>query len=614
MCGIAGWICWKQDLSMKREVIERMSLTLVNRGPDEAGVWLSPHALLGHRRLTVIDPAGGAQPMVKERDGRRCVIVYNGEIYNREELRRELLFKGYSFQGRSDTEVVLAAYMEWGPAALERLNGIFAFGIWDEGAESLFLARDRLGVKPLFYALPGEQELVFGSELKTLLAHPAIEPAVDGEGLAEVLILGPGRTPGHGIFAGMKELKPGHWLLFTGNGARVGCYWALGGEPHAGDLDATAEKVRYLLQDAVQRQLVSDVPLCTFLSGGVDSTAISALATRYLREKGQQLNTYSVDYVGNARYFQANAFQPNADADWVPRVAAALGTQHHYVLLDIPELAAALDDAVAARDLPGMADIDSSLLLFCREIKKNHTVALSGECADEIFGGYPWFFREEALKAKTFPWMRTKEIRLKCFSEEVIKYTDAHHYLADRYREAMAETPLLPGERPEGQHLRRLQYLTLTRWMPILLDRKDRMSMAVGLEVRVPFCDHRLVEYAWNIPWEMKTAGNMEKGLLRKALTGIVPEGVLQRKKSPYPKTCHPAYLQAVQERVLEILNDPNAPLRPLINEPFVRELALSDAAKMNLPWFGQLMSGPQLLAYLVQVDSWLRMYKVAIK
>lgn len=614
MCGIAGWICWTGDLTGQREVMERMTATLAHRGPDAAGLWLSPHALLGHRRLVVIDPAGGAQPMVKEKDGRTCVIVYNGEIYNTEELRRELRAKGHSFKGHSDTEVVLAAYLEWGPAAVERLNGIFAFGIWDEEAESLFLARDRLGVKPLFYALPGEQELVFGSELKTLLAHPAIEPVLDGEGLAEVLLLGPGRTPGHGIFAGVKELKPGHWLLFGRKGARVGCYWALGSEPHTEDLDTTVEKVRYLLQDAVKRQLVSDVPVCTFLSGGVDSTAISALAARYLRERGMQLDTYSVDYVGNARYFQANAFQPNADAEWVPRVAGELGTRHHYVVLDIPDLAAALDEAVTARDLPGMVDIDSSLLLFCREIKKNHTVALSGECADEIFGGYPWFFREEALRAATFPWMRTQEIRLRCFSEEVIKYTDAHHYLADRYQEAMAETPLLPGESAEEQHLRRLQYLTLTRWMPILLDRKDRMSMAVGLEVRVPFCDHRLVEYAWRIPWAMKTAEEMEKGLLRKAVAGIVPEAVLQRKKSPYPKTYHPAYLEAVQQRVLDILADANAPLRPLINEPVVQELALADAARMNLPWFGQLMSGPQLLAYLVQVDSWLRMYKVAIK
>lgn len=613
MCGIAGWVDWEIDISEQAQVLEAMSEVLACRGPDASGMWLSPRAGLTHRRLVVVDPQGGGQPMFGRQGEATFVITYNGELYNTEELRTELQLKGHQFLSYSDTEVLLKAYMQWGPGCLERLNGIFAFGIWSEKDQSLFLARDRLGVKPLFYAQRGPG-LIFASELKGLLAHPAIEPRVGAEGLSEVLLMGPGRTPGHGIFQGVHELKPGHWLLFTRSGITgPRRYWALTSKPHTDGLEATTARLRELLQDAVQRQLVSDVPVCTLLSGGLDSSAVTAFAASAYRAQGRTLSTFSIDYRGNEGFFQASDFQPDPDGPWVTEVSRFLATNHHQVTIDTPALVQALEVAVRARDLPGMADIDSSLYLFSREIKRQATVALSGEAADEILGGYPWFRRLEDINARTFPWMRMGEWRLDLLSPEVKSWMQPQTYLQERYREALAEVPCLSEESPKETRMRQLLYLSITRFLPTLLDRKDRMSMAVGLEVRVPYCDHRLVEYVWNIPWEMKAYGGQLKGILRQALKGVLPQEVLARPKSPYPKTHHPEYLEAVRDWLLCILADPTSPLHGLINGPSVRRLAWSGADQIDLPWYGQLMTGPQMLAYLIQVDIWLRKYRVSI-
>ncbi|RKO65541.1 asparagine synthase (glutamine-hydrolyzing) [Desulfofundulus salinus] len=614
MCGITGWIDWEEDLTRQKTVLEDMAATLACRGPDAAGVWLSPRAALAHRRLIVVDPAGGGQPMIRRRGERRYIITYNGELYNTPELRQELEARGYRFQGHSDTEVLLTAFMEWGKECVPRLNGIFAFAIWDEEEQSLFMARDRLGVKPLFYTQRGSA-FIFGSELKALLAHPGVQPEVDAEGLAEIFVLGPGRTPGHGVFRGVKELRPGHCLVYDHRGMHIYRYWALESHPHLDDLDTTADKVGWLLQDAVRRQLVADVPVCTLLSGGLDSSAISAFAAAAFQKNGTgQLRTFSVDYVDNDRHFRPNQFEPDSDARWVGQVSHFLGTHHRTVLIDAPQLVEALSAAVQARDLPGMADVDASLLLFCREVKKEATVALSGECADEIFGGYPWFRREDALAAQTFPWALITGERTRLLSPELLAMIRPEEYVAQRYRDTLAEVPRLPGENPREARIREMFYLNLNWFMATLLDRKDRMSMATGLEVRVPFCDHRLVEYAWNIPWEMKSCGGVEKGILRRALAGVLPQEVLLRRKSPYPKTHHPAYFEAVRRWLLDILDDPASPLLPFIDVEAVRQFARLDAPAMNMPWYGQLMRGPQLLAYLIQIDTWLREYRVVVR
>lgn len=613
MCGITGWIDWNRDLTQQASVLEQMTEALTTRGPDARGTWIAGPCALGHRRLSVIDPENGAQPMIRLHESGNYAIVYNGELYNYLELRAELLSHGYRFMTNCDTEVLLVSYIHWKEHCVERLNGIFAFAIWEEREQKLFAARDRLGVKPLFYSV-GDGWMAFGSEPKALLQHPEVHPEIGAEGVAEVFLVGPARTPGHGVYTTMSELRPGHTLTYDRNGKRSSVYWQLQSVEHEHTPEATAQHVRELLIDTVERQLISDVPVCTLLSGGLDSSALTALTVQSYNRRGMgKIDTYSVDYVDNDQFFKSHAFQPNADEPWIRRMVEELGTNHHWVKFDTPELVASLEHAVQVRDMPGMTDIDGSLYLFCQEIKRGATVALSGEAADEVFGGYPWFHREDALNANTFPWALATPLRISLLKPEIAETIKAEQYVDDRYQSAVNEVPLLLGEDAAAARMRVMSYLNITRFMPTLLDRKDRMSMGMGLEVRVPYTDHRLVEYVFNIPWSIKTYGGREKGILRKALEGILPDDVLYRKKSPYPKTHNPSYLNTVRKLALERLDDSSSPLHQFINADRIREIAASEEASSHLPWFGQLMSGPQLFAYLLQLDYWLRTYKVKV-
>ncbi|MBM7571503.1 asparagine synthase (glutamine-hydrolyzing) [Aquibacillus albus] len=614
MCGITGWIDFKRDLNKEIANIRKMSNAIQHRGPDEFNEWISSHVAFGHQRLIVVDPEGGKQPMKCVKDHLNYVLVYNGELYNTEDLRRELLTKGWTFDSHSDTEVLLKSYIEWGESSVEKLNGIFAYAIWDPKKEQLFMARDRLGVKPLFYT-EKDGGLLFASELKSLLANDEIEPILDQEGLSEILALGPSRTPGHGVFKGINELRAAHVGIFDKNGFRTRRYWNVISTAHTDDLEETADMVHYLLTDAVERQLVSDVPLGTFLSGGVDSSAITAIASNYLKRHGREkLSTFSIDYVDNDKYFKKSSFQPNSDKDFIWKMVDAYGTEHHNFVIDNKTLADLLKEAVEYRDLPGMADVDSSLLWFCRKTKEEVTVALSGECADEIFGGYPWFYREEDLNREGFPWIRSSEVRRSLLTDEWKQKLDLRGYMLKRYQETIDETPEYEGDNDIQRQRRQMFYLNMHWFMPTLLDRKDRMSMGASFEARVPFSDHRLVEYVWNIPWEMKTYRGNEKGILRKALEGLLPNEILYRKKSPYPKTHNPVYKNTVVAWMNEILEDPNARLFEIFDKEEIRKLVESEGKEMEAPWFGQLMTGPQLLAHLGQIDHWLRAYDIKIE
>ncbi len=612
MCGITGWINFNENISEQRKAIERMTDTLAARGPDASGIWSSTNALLGHRRLTVIDPEGGGQPMTAHQGDNTYVIVYNGELYNTEDLRKELKSYGYEFSSSSDTEVLLKSYIKWGAGCAERINGIYAFGIWNQRDKSLFLCRDRFGVKPLFYTVKGES-FIFASEIKALLVHPFVNAEIDKQGISEIIGLGPARTPGKGVFKGIYELEPAQYFHINKNGIYKRYYWSLESKPHEDNLEKTTQTVRDLVVDAIKRQLVSDVPICTFLSGGLDSSAITAVSSNMLKKKGAVLNTYSIDYINNDLYFKSGVFQPDADEPWVKRMSEEFGTFHKTVKTDTGQLIANLEAAVKARDLPGMADVDSSLLIFCREVKKDATVALSGECADEIFGGYPWFYRQEMLSSDYFPWSPSTLERAGLLSGEIASEKDITNYVAAAYEQTVSNIPLSGKENCDELLMRKMMYLNLTWFMSVLLDRKDRMSMSTGLEVRVPFCDHRIVEYLWNVPWEMKYLQNREKGLLRYALKGILPEDVLWRKKSPYPKTHNPAYAQAVKALLQDILNDPCSPILTIINKKIVQLMLDTDGKSFGKQWFGQLMSTPQIFAYLIQLDIWLREYKIHI-
>ncbi|OZI12386.1 asparagine synthase (glutamine-hydrolyzing) [Bacillaceae bacterium SAS-127] len=609
MCGITGWIDWNQDVSKQVSIVEKMVATLSKRGPDASNIWSILHAALGHTRLVVVDPAGGTQPM--EKDG--YTLVYNGELYNTEELRKELLKKGYSFRSHSDTEVLLTAYIEWKETCVDYFNGIFAFAIWDHQRERLFVARDRLGVKPLFYSEKG-QSFLFASELKALLAHPNMKSEVGREGWQEVFGLGPSRTPGHGIFRGVKELRPAHALTYDRQGVRIWRYWNVKSKKHDHSLQETIEHVRFLVQDAVERQLVADMPVCTFLSGGVDSSAISAMASNYFAKTNRGLlHTYSIDYEQNEQFFQANAFQPDADSPWIERMTQYIASIHESAVIDNEQLVERLKDATMMRDLPGMADVDSSLLWFCERIKKDFTVALSGECADEIFGGYPWFYKEEMLNEGAFPWMRSLDEREQLLLPHWQTKLDLKGYVQEKYNETVKETPQLAGESPLEAKRREMFYLNMIWFMTTLLERKDRMSMGASLEVRVPFADHRLVEYVWNIPWEIKMLNGREKGLLRQALEGILPDDVLYRKKSPYPKTHHPKYTQRVKQQLTAIIENKTSPILELLSKQKMKEIIDTNGSSLKHPWFGQLMTGPQLIAHLIQTNQWLKHYNINI-
>lgn len=612
MCGIAGWINLRENISKNRDVIINMTDTLKERGPDDRGYYLSENALLGHRRLVVVDPKGGAQPMSKSINGKKFIIVYNGELYNTEDLRQELLTEGYHFDSYSDTEVLLTSYIHWGTECVKHINGIYAFAIWDEDKKKLFMSRDPLGVKPLFYTLKGDS-LIFGSEIKTLLAHPFVEPVIDRQGLTEIFALGPARSPGSGVFKGIREVPPANYVLYSRDGMKLIEYWKPRCMEHKEDVETTAEHVKTLLTDAIKRQLVADVPVCSLLSGGLDSSAISAVAASEFKKHGKILDTYSIDYKDNEKYFKANSFEPTPDRIWALRMSDFIGSSHHSIINDNKELADALYDSVIAGDLPGMADIDSSFYLFFREIRKKNTVVLSGECADEVFGGYPWYRRPEDINAHTFPWSKSINSRKEILSDD-LKKLDLEGYLNFQYEDTLKQVPHLDGESKFEYRMRELFYLNIKWFMITLLTRKDRMSMANSLEARVPFADYRLVEYAFNIPSDIKFYKGREKGLLRKALSGILPKDIVERKKSPYPKTHNPEYTRCVQRWMRRIMNDKTSPLLQLIDKKSVKTLIDTGGSSFKAPWFGQLMRGPQLLAYLIEVNIWLKEYNVRIE
>ncbi|MFR2266343.1 MAG: asparagine synthase (glutamine-hydrolyzing) [Clostridium sp.] len=611
MCGIAGWVNFSESLKSNSKIIKKMTDILERRGPDSEGIYESENVLLGHRRLIVVDPEGGEQPMIKIINGNKYVLVYNGELYNTEELRKSLLEEGYFFDSYSDTEVLLMSYIAWGVNCIKKFNGIFAFAIYDEEKEQVFLARDQMGVKPLFYSI-NNKNIIFASEIKAILANPMVKAQIDREGITELFALGPAVVPGKAIYKNILEIAPANCLLISKENIKVWEYWKVTLQENKETVEEAAEHVRLLLFDAIKRQLVGDVPICTFLSGGLDSSAISAIAAEEFRNRGKILNTYSIDYKDNEKYFKSSLFQPTSDKYWAFRMAEFIKSNHKNVVLNHKDLVLALKESTLARDLPGMADVDSSLLLFCKEIRKNFVVSLSGECADEIFGGYPWYTNEEMLNAKTFPWSRAVGMRKSILNEKIKKF-NIEECAEYEYLKTLKEVPHFENEDKKNYRMKEMFYLNLKWFMVNLLNRKDRCSMYNSLEVRVPFADIRIVEYAFNLPAEIKLLHGREKGILRKALEGVLPEDVVYRKKSPYPKTHNPIYTEMVCKEMNKILSDNNSPILEIIDKKVVKEIVDTEGKSYTTPWFGQLMTGPQLIAYLIQLNIWMKEYNVNI-
>ena len=603
MCGIAGILSQNIDLREREPLIRDISESLKLRGPDGFGEYTKPYVTLIHRRLSVIDPEKGAQPM----SFGKYVIAYNGEIYNTQEIKNTLISKGYSFDTQCDTEVVLKAYCEWKEKCCEKLNGIFAFAVWDDGEHSLFVCRDRIGVKPLFYSRKNGV-FAFASRIKSLLLIPEISAEVDENGLNEIFMLGPAKPIGSAVFKDINELPPASYMTVKNGNVSIKQYWRLTAKEHTDNEAQTIEKTHFLVTDAIKRQLVSDVPLCTFLSGGLDSSIISEIASREYLKRGDRLTTYSVDYTDNDKFFKASVFQPNKDSDYINLISDYIKSEHKNIVLDNKAVALALKESTEARGLPGFTDVDSSLMLFCREVKREHTVALSGECADEIFGGYPWYHNKAVLFEDTFPWSRSTDVRKSILKDGLLKNAD--EFVRSKYLETVSKTDYLESDGKTERRMREMFMLNMDWFMQTLLMRKDAMSMESSLEVRVPFCDYRIAEYAYNMPWSLKSLNGREKGILRKAFENELPEEIVYRKKSPYPKTYNPVYFNEVCRLTREVLADKGCPLYEMLNTKKLEEL-MENPDALSEPWYGQLMKGPQVLAYVVQIYYWIKEYKV---
>lgn len=615
MCGIAGFYNANENYTAKKEkwqhILEDMNRAQKRRGPDDEGIYLTPLCGLAHVRLEIIDLLTGQQPMVRKQSGRECAIVFNGEIYNMQELKTELLLEGATFHTTSDTEVILTGYMLHGKDYIKKLNGIFAIALWDSVPGQIYLFRDRLGVKPLFYTMIN-QTLVFSSEIKGLFAYPGVNPVVDKNGLCEIFALGPAKTYGKGVFKNIKEVLPGHCLIYNHDLCTTESYWKLESHPHEDSMEETIEKTAWLVEDAVKKQMISDIPISTFLSGGLDSSLVTAICARELRKQGKVLNTFSFDFQDNNKYFESNSFQPSQDRPYAEEMVSFLGTNHHFLECTNQDQLDCLYKAVDARDLPCMADVESSMLYFCSKVTDYNKVTLTGECADEIFGGYPWFHDTKAFETDAFPWSMSMEPRQALLSDDVIQSLHMEEYARAAYEKTIRETPILPEDTPEEKRRREIAYLNLRWFMVTLLDRMDRTSMYNSLEARVPLADHRIVEYVFNIPWHIKCPNGIVKGLLRHVGEGMLPDDILWRRKSPYPKTYDPAYEKMLGDCLKEILSDPSAPIRPLLDDKKVQRF-LNSPSDYGKPWYGQLMAGPQMLAYMLQVNYWLEKYHIQI-
>jgi len=611
MCGITGWVDFARGMDERRALIEDMTEGLRNRGPDASGIWIEGPVALGHRRLAIIDLPGGKQPMLAEAGGSTYSLTFSGEIYNFRELRRELAGRGHAFETASDTEVLLRAYLEWGVDCVGRFDGMFAFGLWDGRRRQLVLGRDRFGIKPLYYADIAGAGVVFGSEPKCILASRALPAAVDSAGLREILDMV--KRPGAAVFRGMRELRPGHLLIVDADGAREQEYWRLVAHEHNDSLVVTIDTVRDLLRRVVSDQLVSDVPICTLLSGGLDSSAITAITADVLGAEGTR--SFSVDFRSSGEGFAKDAVRNSPDSPFARELADYIGTDHHEILLDGDRL---MDPDVRARvlaatDLPPAywGDMWPSLLLLFEQVKLCSTVAVSGEGADELFGGYQWFFNDNATAGDGFPWLTRGSSRYfggsKLFDRGFLAGLDIEEARAQSYSDALAAAPRLDGESDAEARMRMVSYLNLTRFMQTLLDRKDRMSMAVGLEVRVPFCDHRLVEYVFNVPWAMKSFDGREKSLLREAMREALPASILDRRKNPYPAIQDMAYEDALRAQLADIVHDSAAPILPLLDKAKVQAELGKRSGGVSLPY------ARGSLELCVWLNAWLTRYSVEL-
>ncbi len=601
MSGIAGMVNPFEDIQLNSVNICAMSDAIRTRGPNGAGYFLSPRAALLRR-------VGSECPKNKDIsvteitfEGKTYIVTLDGILYNQQELWSELRSLGCPGSASSCSELLIYAYAKWQQDFLNKLNGIFAFALFILEDNTLILARDQLGVKPLFYALTG-RAVLFASEVQGITRNPLFQTTMDLEGLAELICLSPRHTPGSAIIKGIHQIRPGHYLQYSQEGAKHIRYWKLENQTHEDDLGKTLETVRELVIDAVKRQMQSEVPLCGLLSGGLYSSLITAIVADHPALLHSNIyNTWSVDFEKNNRYIRQRTLSGDTDTPWVRWVCRRAGTRHHYIILSSVDLLDSLLDASEARGIPGMPDYDSSLLLLCREIRKDFSIMLSGDCSDEVFGANTRTSDHFASGKKRLPWTSNVAEKISIFKNDLVDLIKPYEFIEKCYEEALSEYPKFVTDAKRLKKENEAQWFSLYWNLPCLLERLDRMSMAFGLEARVPFCDVRLIEYFWNIPQELKRLNNRDRGLLREAMRGYLPSDILERKKSPYPHSQDPDYEAKIKNLLFETVLDPGSPVKNLLNLK-----TLESMMKQQQDLNKRYTSRSQLYGWIIQLNHFM--------
>ena len=593
------------EMNANEAAINKMILSMERRAKGAAIVYTS-----GGYTLLSRDGDNGDEGIVSVYwAGEKYTICFDGRIYNKNELYGQLIKKGFPLIGKSDEEIMLFSYICWREEMMKMINGEFASVILCERENRVFLVRDRMGINPLFY-LSLNEGIIFASEIKTILAFPGVEPQLDVQGISELLLLGPGRIPGNGVFRGIFEIKPGFFGIYQDGNLKLHRYWQLRDHIHEDDFEKTAEKVRSQIYDSVRNHLTAQTSVGTMLSGGLDSSIISAICARECDAKDQQLHTFSLDYKNNTQFFLPGRFQPDSDTQYIQIMQEALDSHHHWTILTPEDLVEGLQDAMIARDLPGMADVDSSLLSFIKSIKPYSSVVLSGECADELFCGYPWYRDADMRDIIGFPWANTLNERARFLQGWILDQINPKEFVLDHYYHTIHHADILPENSPQDKRMKELMNLNISWFMQTLLERGERMGSHYGVDIRVPFCDYKIAEYAYSIPWTFKDYKGREKGLLRECMRGLLPDAVLFRKKSPFPKTHDPHYLELVSNLLKEVIQDKQSRILQIVKPESLEVLLSTD---FSWPWYGQLMQRPQIIAYMLQINLWLKHYSLHI-
>ncbi|CAB1055280.1 Asparagine synthetase [glutamine-hydrolyzing] (EC [Olavius sp. associated proteobacterium Delta 1] len=592
MCGICGIVCYDESIRVNQELVERMMLGIKHRGPDDCGLYVKKIVGLGHTRLSIIDLKGGRQPIFNE-DQSMC-IVFNGEIYNYLELRNDLVQKGHIFGTRSDTEVILHLYEDKGERCVEYLRGMFAFAIWDSKARSLFLARDRLGIKPLYYDLR-PKSLAFSSELKSLLEIGMSSRELNLVAADHYFTLNYTIGPQTAI-QGIEKLMPGHTLLMREPGIRLNEYWDFAEVAELGDpFDACYSKMKELIEEAVRIRLMSEVPLGAFLSGGVDSSVIVGIMTMLT---GKPVKTFTVGY-------------ENAEADselkYAKKVAKHFDCEHHEFILKPKNFMDIIKKVVWHLDEP-IAEYAAVPLLLLSELAKQHvTVMLSGEGADEIFAGYPIYRYMNQIELYRRAPERLRKAFEKCIAGPLLRnkregkyldwlstsleerYLGNGSYLTARMKNRLYSEDFFASVNtsepydaigkyyrkiPNRDAIGKMLYLDTKTWLPEdLLIKADKMTMAAAIELRVPFLDHKLVEYAASLPAGMKVRNFESKYIFKRYAEELLPRDIVYRPKKGFPVPVKKWLRQELNTTAQELLLDKRTRERGLLNSKYIESM-----------------------------------------